>query len=296
MRSVRTRAPKKLIVVVPAYNEAGRIAETVTALKAVSGSLAGIGLNLGVYVVDDGSSDATRKLARGADKVLRHKINQGLGAAVRTGLTAARADDADIAVKFDADLQHDPADIVALVRPILDGDADLVYGHRFDRIEYRMPTMRRAGNRVFTCLMRMLTGWPIKDGQPGIFAVGRDYLEVFHLPGDYNYTQQILLDAFHKGMRFAHVPVRFRKRTTGRSFISLKYPFKVGYQILQVRAAARPMKGGSDGFLSLFAAFIASAVDVVLSLLGRSPKPAVRRAQAMRVTRSRGTRESNTRA
>jgi len=267
-----------VIVVVPAYNEAERIAETVTALKAESGHLKKAGLGLRVYVVDDGSSDATGNLARsaGADRVLRHKVNHGLGAAIRTGLKAARTDGADIAVKFDADLQHDPGDIAALVQPIIDDEADLVYGNRFERIEYRMPAMRRAGNRFFTWLMRVLTGWPVRDGQPGIFAAGRDYLEVFSLPGDYNYTQQILLDAYHKGMRFAHVPVRFRRRTTGRSFISLKYPFKVGYQILLVLATAQPMKVfGSIGLVSLLAALVLFAVEITLFFLGRSPKPVV---------------------
>lgn len=273
-----TEAPATLIVVVPAYNEAERITETVTALKAAAAGLARAGLALRVYVVDDGSADNTGELARqaGADRVLRHKVNHGLGAAIRTGLKAARSDGAVIAVKFDADLQHDPEDIAALVQPILDDEADLVYGNRFERIEYRMPAMRRAGNRFFTWLMRKMTGWPVRDGQPGIFAAGRDYLEVFNLPGDYNYTQQILLDAYHKGMRFAHVPVRFRKRTTGRSFISLRYPFKVGYQILLVLATAQPMKVfGSFGLLALLAALVLFVVELVLFFAGRSPKPVV---------------------
>jgi glycosyltransferase involved in cell wall biosynthesis len=195
-------------------------------------------------VVDDGSGDGTGDLARstGADRVVRHPTNLGLGAAVRTGLKAARQEGADIVVKIDADGQHDPADIARLVRPILDDAADLVYGDRFAGIEYRMPLVRRLGNRVFTALMRRLTHWPLRDSQPGIFAASSSFLDGFRLPGNYNYTQQILLDAYHRGLRFTHVPVTFRERTNGRSFVSYRYPFKVGKQILLMLVSLNPLK------------------------------------------------------
>jgi glycosyltransferase involved in cell wall biosynthesis len=272
------KSATKLIVVVPAYNEAERIGDTLKALRSIHGTLKKQNIDLCLYVVDDGSKDDTRSVARaaGADRILRHKINQGLGAAIRTGLTAADKDGADIVIKFDADLQHDPGDIVDLIKPIIEDSADVVYGNRFNRIEYRMPFVRHIGNKVFTGLMRFLTGWPLKDSQPGIFAINRDYLSVFSLPGDYNYTQQILLDAYHKGMRFAHVDVSFRKRTTGKSFISLKYPFKVGFQILMVLVIVSPMKiFGTIGLLFLSSGIIVFAVELVLFFLGNSPKPVV---------------------
>jgi glycosyltransferase involved in cell wall biosynthesis len=233
---------KKLIIVVPAYNEAGRITETIKALKSELAKFDHV--HSFVYVVNDGSVDDTQNLAKaaGADKILVHHVNLGLGAAVRTGLGAANHDGADMIVKFDADLQHDPADIRVLIQPVLDDEADVVYGNRFSRIEYKMPLVRSWGNKTFLFLMRKLTGWPLKDSQPGIFCIGKRYASVFHLPGDYNYTQQILLDAYLKNMRFAHVDVAFRKRTTGKSFISFKYPFRVLPQILMVMASAKPMK------------------------------------------------------
>ncbi len=272
------KSSTKLIVVVPAYNEAERIRDTIKALRAISGKMKKRGIDFRVYVVDDGSKDDTRAVAQaaGADRILRHKINQGLGAAIRTGLTAAERDAADIVIKFDADLQHDPNDIFNLIKPILEDSADVVYGNRFNRIEYRMPFVRHIGNKVFTGLMRFLTGWPLKDSQPGIFAINRDYLGVFSLPGDYNYTQQILLDSYHKGMRFAHVDVSFRKRVTGKSFISLKYPFKVGFQILMVLVIVEPMKiFGTIGLLFLSSGLVVFLVELTLYLLGDNPKPVV---------------------
>lgn len=272
------KSSTKLIVVVPAYNEAERISDTIKALRAISVKMKKRNIDFHVYVVDDGSKDNTRAIAQaaGANRILRHKINQGLGAAIRTGLTAAERDGADIVIKFDADLQHDPNDIFDLIKPIIEDSADVVYGNRFNRIEYRMPIVRHIGNKVFTGLMRFLTGWPLKDSQPGIFAINRDYLSVFSLPGDYNYTQQILLDSYHKGMRFAHVDVSFRKRVTGKSFISLKYPFKVGFQILMVLVIVEPMKiFGTIGLLFLSTGLVVFLTELTLYFLGYNPKPVV---------------------
>lgn len=266
-----------LTVIIPAYNEAERIEHTIAALRtSLDGGIPGVDSSR-ILVVDDGSTDGTAELARsaGVDRVVRHRVNQGLGAAVRTGLDTAFKDGASIVVKFDADLQHDPADIPALVRPIVEDEADLVYGNRFERIDYRMPFVRRVGNFVFTRLMRWLTRWPLKDSQPGIFAVDRYYLERFHIPGNYNYTQQILLDAYHKGMRFDQVPVAFRRRETGKSFVSLKYPFKVLAQIFWLIVGLRPMKVfGTVGLLFVALAGGVLIWDLAQFWAGNSDKPA----------------------
>lgn len=265
-----------VVLIVPAYNEEESIARTVEALNGLKRKLTTVRIQ--VFVVNDGSKDETVQRARaaGADRVVTHKVNRGLGAAVRSGLHAARAAGADIAVKFDADCQHDPDDIARMIEPLLKDECDLVYGDRFSGIQYRMPFVRRIGNIVFTRLMAWLTGWPLRDSQPGIFAVQRTYLERFYLPGDYNYTQQILLDAYHLGMRFQHVPVIFRKRTTGKSFVSLKYPFKVLPQLVMVLVGIRPMRVfGPIGLFFLSVATLVFAWEVTEWLRGLSSKPVV---------------------
>lgn len=137
-----------------------------------------------------------------------------------------------------------------------------------------MPLVRRLGNRVFTGLMRWLTGWPLRDSQPGILALHRSYLAVFNLPGDYNYTQQILLDAYLKGMRFAHVAVSFTQRRHGKSFVSLKYPMKVLPQILMVLCAVRPLKIFAPiGLLFLFIGGSVFTWQFANWILGMSEKP-----------------------
>jgi hypothetical protein len=137
-----------------------------------------------------------------------------------------------------------------------------------------MPVVRRVGNFVFTRLMGWLTGWPLEDSQPGIFAVNREFLSDFYLPGDYNYTQQILLDGYHRGMRFAHVPVAFRKRKTGRSFISFRYPLKVLPQIVRVIVGIKPLHVfGPIGLAFLLIGTIVFLYDIVEWLRNISDKP-----------------------
>jgi len=268
----------KLFVIIPAYNEENSIVKTIFEIKKVGERLAQKNIHLSIVVIDDGSKDKTYELANaaGIQAVVQHRQNRGLGAAVRSGLDAARGFGADIVLKMDADLQHDPNDIILMIQPILDQSADLVYGERFSQLGYSMPLVRRVGNLLFTKFMAYLTNWPIQDSQPGIFALNRNYLERSDIPGDYNYTQQILIDAYLKGMRFAQRPVKFRKRNTGRSFVSLAYPFKVLPQLILVLCLTRPLKFFFPiGSVFLVLGFGVSGFEVVQWLLGVNPKPVV---------------------
>jgi glycosyltransferase involved in cell wall biosynthesis len=269
---------KKLITIVPAYNEEGKIEAAILALKAKKEFYKEKGFDFRIYVINDGSKDKTLEISEkaGADRIVRHMVNRGLGAAIRSGLNAAFQDGADIVVKFDADLQHNPDDIYKMIQPILNDESDIVYGHRFNQISYKMPFVRKVGNLVFTGLMRWLTKWPVYDSQPGILAVNSLYLKQFYLPGDYNYTQQILFDAYHKGLRFAHVDVDFKKRETGKSFISYKYPFKVIPQILQIVIGVKPLKFFAPiGLLFLGIGMMISMIEIGMFFFSDSPKPII---------------------
>lgn len=262
-------------VTVPAFNESETIVATLEKLWTIKDDLEKIGCELFLLVIDDGSTDNTRSLAEPlASKVISHVVNRGLGAAVRTGLTAARDYGADFVIKFDADCQHEPNDILLLLQPLLEEEADVVYGNRFERISYSMPLVRRLGNIVFTYLMKWLTGWDIKDSQPGIFAVNRRYLKVLYLPGDYNYTQQVIFNAYNEGLRFTQRPVAFNKREYGNSFVSYKYPFKVLPQIVQVLIGIKPLKVfGTFGVVAVLLASAVSAFNILQWLLGLTNKP-----------------------
>ncbi len=267
---------KKLTVIVPAFNEEKTIKDTLIGILSIKEKLFKIGFKLTIHVINDGSTDTTKDIAEKFEEVevISHKKNMGLGAAVRTGLLSADKINANIVVKYDADLQHEPTDIIALIKPICDDEADIVYGNRFKNIKYKMPIIRKIGNKFFTKLMKLMTGWPVMDSQPGIFAVNDAFLTNFYLPGDYNYTQQILLNAYHRHLRFEHVPVTFKKRDSGKSFVSFIYPFKVVPQIIQVIIGIKPLKiFGPIGWVFLSMSFIVFAYQIIFYFLNLTDKP-----------------------
>lgn len=267
---------KKLIIIIPAYNEEKTIGDTLVGLLSLKVKLNELGYELFIHVINDGSTDSTEEFAKNYPEVLviNHEKNKGLGAAVRTGLLSAENISADIVVKYDADLQHVPQDILDLIKPIHNNEADVVYGNRFQKMNYKMPFVRKIGNKVFTRLMKWLTGWPLLDSQPGIFSVNKVFLRNFYLPGDYNYTQQILLDAYHRHLRFSHVSVSFNKRDTGKSFVSLSYPFKVIPQIIQVIIGLKPLKVfGPIGWFFLVLGILVFIFQIISYFFGYTQKP-----------------------
>lgn len=212
---------RPLVFVVPAYNEAER-------LPGVLRGIAGAKPGARVVVVDDGSADGTAEVAASHGAVLvRHDRNRGLGAALRTGFARARELDARAAVYLDADGEYDPAETDRLLAPIERGHADYVLGSRFSGTADGMPLRRRIANAAFSVLLSAACGRRITDGQTGFRAFSRRALDVAEIVHDYNYAQVLTLDLLRKGMRMAEVPIRYRRRTSGRSFISGEYLWRV---------------------------------------------------------------------
>ena len=217
---------KRLAVVVPAMDEEATIGELLDRIKRVRVP----GCEIFTVVVDDGSMDKTVEISRGRGAfVVRHEGNRGLGAAVRTGLRSAVAEGADLVAYLDADLEYYPEDIPRIIGPILEGKADYVLGSRF-RGESGVRGMRAyrwLGNHFFTALLALLTRRPITDGQTGMRAFSREAAANFEIIHDYNYAQVLTLDLTKKGYRLLEVPIRYRLREHGASFISWRYPAKV---------------------------------------------------------------------
>lgn len=215
---------KHLAVVVPAKDEEATIGVLLDRIARVRVS----GCELHTIVVDDGSTDRTAAIARskGAE-VVRHPENRGLGAAVRTGLRAAVEGGADAVAYLDADLEYYPEDIPRLVEPVLAGRAGYVLGSRFRGGVRGMRLYRRAGNLAFTLLLVLLTRRYMTDGQTGMRAFSREAAASAEIIHDYNYAQVLTLDLLRKGFVLEEVPIRYRLREHGASFISWRYPAKV---------------------------------------------------------------------
>jgi len=151
----------RLLALIPAYNEAGRVGGVVAAVRA----------RLPVLVVDDGSADGTARLAEEAGAtVLRQQPNQGKGAALRAGFRWALEAGYDAVLTLDADGQHDPAEIPAFVEAFTAQGADLVIGERSFR---QMPFPRNLSNTVGRALFSWALGQPVRDNQSGYRLLSR---------------------------------------------------------------------------------------------------------------------------
>lgn len=206
-----------LYIVIPAQNEEGAIAEVIR--KSPRDFCPG--LEVKVLVVDDGSTDHTVavSLDAGADEIYTMPVNNGLGAAVRTGLQEAYNRGADYAVMIDADNEYPADQIPELVAPLLSGEADYVMGSRFMGTIRGMKWNRRVGNYLFTLLQMVLLRRFIYDGQSGMRAFNRAALADLEIIHDYNYAQVMTLNLVRKGFRMKEIPIRYQVRSTGTSFI-----------------------------------------------------------------------------
>jgi glycosyltransferase involved in cell wall biosynthesis len=213
--------------IVPAFNEDACIARIVEEIRAFDPGLE-------IVVVDDGSTDATARVAADAGAVvLRLPFNLGIGGAVQTGYQYARDHGFDLAVQIDGDGQHIPSEVARLVEPILDGRADLVVGTRFvGPRAYRTTRLRRLGIRLFAAFVSLIVGQRVTDTTSGFRAASRRAIRLFaaDYPHDYPEVEATVLVHRYR-LTMVEVPVAMRIRASGRSSItalrSIYYMIKV---------------------------------------------------------------------
>lgn len=229
-----TRYPFLVSVVIPAYNEGHGIAQ---ALRAVREYLPDAEL----LVIDDASSDDTAEQARSAGaRVLRHPLNKGNGAAVKTGLRNATG---EVVLLMDADGQMDPAYIPALLGQLAQG-YDMVVGVRSPGTQGDT-LVRRLGNRALDWLGGYLVEMPVRDLTSGYRAIRREViLEFIHLlPNRYSYPTTSTLALVKAGYSVGFVPVTGQRRRGGRSRQKLfRNGIKFGLIILRMISLFAPLR------------------------------------------------------
>ena len=209
-----------LSIVIPAYNEEHGIAEIARRVLSVSTDLKKAGIaHLELLVVDDGSRDRTAEVASAIPGVdlIRHPMNRGYGAALKTGFSKASG---DLIGFLDADGTYPPEYFPQLCVAALNG-TDLVIGSRMAGEDSQMPITRRIGNLFFATLLSLLGRQKVTDSASGMRVFKREILEqIYPLPDGLNLTPVMSTRALHEGVSISEVPIPYSERV-GRSKLSV---------------------------------------------------------------------------
>lgn len=202
-----------LSIVIPAYNEARYIGTLLQQIKAVD--LVSVGVERQIIVVDDCSTDGTAAIVARVDEVtlIRMERNGGKGRAVRTGIAAATG---DYLIIQDADLEYDPTDYLPMLRVLLSGEADIVYGSRYlGRGRYPSQSLAAyLGGRSLSAVGWMFTGRYLTDTVTALKLFHRADLAALPLQtSGFELDHEITARMLAKGRRIAEVPIRYRPRS-----------------------------------------------------------------------------------
>jgi glycosyltransferase involved in cell wall biosynthesis len=199
-----------LSVVMPVYNEAATVAKAVERVRAAAPDCE-------IVVVDDGSTDGTARqldasLPQDNLKIVQHPVNRGKGAALRTGFSSASG---DIILIQDADLEYSPLDYPRLLEPILNNEADVVYGSRFLGGPHRVLFFwHYVGNKFLTLLSNMLTNLNLTDMETGYKVFRREVLDSIQLRSNrFGFEPEVTAKVARKKWRMYEVPVQYHGRT-----------------------------------------------------------------------------------
>jgi glycosyltransferase involved in cell wall biosynthesis len=227
---------KTLSIIIPVFNERKTIEEL---LKRVKSVILPKGIKKEIIIVDDSSKDGSRKKLHQLEakkfpaRFFYHSVNKGKGAAVRTGLENSTG---DFIVIQDADLEYDPNDLVKLLRPILDGKAEVVYGSRFTGEHRNMFFWHMLGNKFLSLVTNLLYNTTLSDMEVCYKLFTKKALRGVRLTENrWGFDPEITAKVLKRGHRIYEVPISY----TGREFeqgkkISWKDGFHILYVLLKV--------------------------------------------------------------
>ncbi len=204
-----SRSYSLLSVIVPVFNERTTVTEIVRRMRQVA-----LPVDLEIILVDDCSSDGTDKILSALEdstvRVLRHDVNQGKGAAIRTGMAVARG---DLVLIQDADLEYDPDDWPRLLNPILKGKARVVYGSRFTGERKNMLFWHWVGNRMLSLVTNVLYNTTISDMETCYKLFDRTVLDAVTIRAErFDFEPEVTAKVLRRGYRVYEVPISYNGR------------------------------------------------------------------------------------
>jgi len=202
---------RKLSVIVPVFDERNTVVEIVRRMRAVE-----LPVDLEIVVVDDGSTDGTRdvlrQLADSTVRVITHEHNRGKGAAIRNGLEQVTG---DLVLVQDADLEYDPEDWPKLLRPMMQGKAEVVYGSRFTGERRNMLFLHWIGNRFLSLVTNVLYNTTLSDMETCYKLFDRKLIDSIRLRAmRFEFEPEVTAKVLRRGIRIYEVPISY----TGREF------------------------------------------------------------------------------
>lgn len=223
---------KKVLAVVPAYNEEGNIVSAVADLQENAPFA-------DYVIIDDGSIDGTARICRERGyNVVSHAVNLGLAAAVQTGMLYALRNGYDYVVQFDADGQHSAAYIRDMVELADSNGCDIVIGSRFQD-EKKPVSARMAGSLLITFMIRLTTGFKLNDPTSGMRLFGKRAIQLFATELNFSPEPDTIAHLIRNGFSVCETQVDMRDRLTGESYLnisrSVSYMMRVFVSIMLVQ-------------------------------------------------------------
>jgi glycosyltransferase involved in cell wall biosynthesis len=227
---------KKIVVCIPAYNVSRVIREVVTECRKYSDD---------VIVYDDGSIDDTAVEAkRGGATVISHSKNSGKGTAMKSLFNIAKYLKGDVVVTMDGDGQFLPQEIDKIVKPIFEGQADIVIGYRFEE-DNQIPAYRKIGNKILDKMTNMASELRFRDTQSGFRAYSSKAIEMISFESEkFGADAEILIDASRKGLKIVEEKVTVLYNTGEKTSTKnpISHTMEVTNSLIELIALRRPLR------------------------------------------------------
>ena len=224
---------KKILLIIPAYNEQDNILKTYNTVINYNKKNKE---NYDVIVINDGSTDQTGKICDDNNIPVIHLIhNLGIGGAVQTGYKYAYENNYDIAIQYDGDGQHDVSYVKKIITPLLEEKADFVIGSRFvgkTNDGFQSNFARRVGIRIVSSFIKLVTGKKVYDTTSGFRACNKNIIKQFSNSYPKEYPEPITtVELLKRGYRLSEIPVEMKERDGGTSSI---HSWKTVYYMINV--------------------------------------------------------------